>query len=112
MAPPSRQHCQGLPRTGCHDTLIAKRRPPSPCTILSHHVSAEQQPGEQHISVVLAAPSFLWMGTSTSTSTSSLTNAGPSSDGQFWNSTQRLAKKYRTEGAAYFCPLTDYGGTR
>ncbi|KAL0469735.1 hypothetical protein QR685DRAFT_572697 [Neurospora intermedia] len=62
---------------------------------------------------VLAAPPFLWStsarfqkedcrdGSNGSSSTSSLTNAGPSSDGQFWNSTQRLAKEYRTEGAAY-----------
>ena len=35
-----------------------------------------------------------------SSNTNTLTNAGPSSDGQFWSNTQRLAKKYRTEVAA------------
>ncbi|KAK3345154.1 mitochondrial carrier domain-containing protein [Neurospora tetraspora] len=59
-----------------------------------------QQSNSQENSTSLKGNSRDGSNGGTGTSTSSLTNAGPSSDGQFWNSTQRLAKKYRTEVAA------------
>lgn len=59
-----------------------------------------QQSNSQESTTSLKGNSRDGSNTGTSTSASSLTNAGSSSDGQFWNSTQRLAKKYRTEVAA------------
>lgn len=59
-----------------------------------------QQNNNQENSTSLKGTSRDGSSGSTGANTNTLTNAGPSSDGQFWNSTQRLAKKYRTEVAA------------
>ena len=59
-----------------------------------------QQSSNQESSTSLKGSSRDGSSGGSGTNSSTLTNAGPGSDGQFWTSTQRLAKKYRTEVAA------------
>ncbi|ESA42201.1 hypothetical protein GE21DRAFT_9026 [Neurospora crassa] len=114
-----RQRRQSRGRLLRTSRVLSKRPTSEPATVALHHdfpscLSGATTRRTVHLRVVvLAAPPFLWStsasfqkedsrdGSNECSSTGSLTNAGPSSDVQFWNSTQRLAEEYRTEGVAY-----------